>query len=215
MLAVTAALAAAGGPPASAQADSLSPGQAVTPPGTVVNDFSVATSPAGGRVALLYNANAGGNPGQQLLFARLGLGRNLGPVRRLEDRRSDHGRRRVTIFSSRVAVSSDNTAVAAWPGAISCAWRSHRAAAASGAPRRWRGCAAVGATSPTSRSRVSLRGRTGAWSSPGRSTAQASRRCTPPSARAATASARRSGSGPSGSPRRHRRRWRSHPQARS
>lgn len=51
---------------------------------------------------------------QQLLFARLGLGRNLGPLRRLEDRRSDAGRRRVTIFSSRVAVSSDNMAVAAW-----------------------------------------------------------------------------------------------------
>jgi hypothetical protein len=109
-----AVLLAAAGLPAPAQADSLSPGRPVTPPGTIVDDFSLATSPAGGRVALLYAAQAGGGTGQQLLFARLGLGRNLGPVRRLEDRRSDSGRRQVTVFSSRVAVSSDNAAVAAW-----------------------------------------------------------------------------------------------------
>jgi hypothetical protein len=112
-LAATAALCAAG-LPAAAQADSLSPGRAVTPPGTVVDDFALATSPAAGRAALLYVAQAGGDTGQQLLFARLGLGRNLGPVRRLEDRRSDAGRRRVTVFSSRITVSSDNMAVAAW-----------------------------------------------------------------------------------------------------
>jgi hypothetical protein len=96
-----------------ALADSLSAGRPVTPPGTVIDDFALATSPAGGRAALLYSAQAGGSNGDQnLLFARLGLGRNLGPVRRLEDRR--RGSRRVTIFSSRVAVSSDNTAIAAW-----------------------------------------------------------------------------------------------------
>jgi hypothetical protein len=98
-----------------AQADSLSPARAVTPPGTSIDGFDLAASPAGGRVALLYGANAGGSGGgQRLLFARLGEGRNLGPVRRLEDRRSASGARRVTTFGGHVAVSADGSAVAAW-----------------------------------------------------------------------------------------------------
>lgn len=109
-----AVLLGAAGTSAPASADSLSDGRAVTPPGTVVSDFSLATSPAGGRAALLYRADAGGGGGQTLLFARLGLGRDLGPVRRLEDRRGPSGRRLVTVFGSKVAVSPDNGAVAAW-----------------------------------------------------------------------------------------------------
>ena len=106
--------AACGAAPAPAQADALSAGRAVTPPGTTIDGFDLATSPAGGRVALLYGADAGGGGDQHLLFARLGEGRNLGPARRLEDRRSASGTRRVTTFGGKVAVGADGSAVAAW-----------------------------------------------------------------------------------------------------
>ncbi len=85
----------------------------MTPPGTSIDGFDIATSPAGGRAALLYGAFTGGaGGGQRLLFARLGKGRSLGRARRLEDRRS--GSRRVTAWGGQVSVSPDGAAVAAW-----------------------------------------------------------------------------------------------------
>ncbi len=102
--------AAAGGAPP-AQADSLSSGRAVTPAGTEIDGYAIAGSPAGGRVALLYGARSGGGD-QRLLFARLGLGRNLGPARRIEVRRS--ASRLVTTFGGQVAVGSDGSAIVAW-----------------------------------------------------------------------------------------------------
>ena len=98
---------------APARADSLTEPRPVTPPGTSIDGFDVATSPAGGRVALLYGAFAGSTGGgQRLLFARLGEGRNFGPVRRLEDRRA--GLQLVTTWGGRVTVSADGAAVAVW-----------------------------------------------------------------------------------------------------
>jgi len=112
LLLTAGAVLAVGCAPADALADSLSDARAATPPGTIVEGFELATSPAGGRVALVYGATAGANSEQRLLFARLGLGRNLGPARRLEDRNA--GSRPVTTFGSQVAVSPDGGAVAAW-----------------------------------------------------------------------------------------------------
>ncbi|MEA2155419.1 MAG: hypothetical protein QOE11_1559 [Solirubrobacteraceae bacterium] len=97
---------------APAGADSLSSGRTVTPAGARIDDFSLATSPAGGRSGLLYRAEADVSGAHKLLFARLGAGRNLGPVRRLEAPRS--GGREVTVFDSRIAVSADGGTVAAW-----------------------------------------------------------------------------------------------------
>jgi len=97
-----------------AQADSLTTGRAVTPPGVVVGDFSVATSRAGGRVALLYHAARRGGDGRELLFARLGRGRNLGPALALEDRVAHSGAKQVSTYGARVAVGADGRAVAAW-----------------------------------------------------------------------------------------------------
>jgi hypothetical protein len=98
-----------------AQADSLSAGRAVTPRGVVVCDSSVATSPAGGRVALLYHAGPQCSSAPDRLFARLGRGRDLGPPLVLEDRVSRSGAKQVRIFgAARVAVGTDGSAVAAW-----------------------------------------------------------------------------------------------------
>jgi hypothetical protein len=100
---------------APAQADSLSASRAVTPPGVVACDHSLATSPAGGRVALLYHAGTQCGGEQDHLYARLGRGRNLGPPLVLEDRISRSGAKRVSIFgAARVAVGANGGAVAAW-----------------------------------------------------------------------------------------------------
>jgi hypothetical protein len=105
--AVLTLLAAAGGA-SSAQAATLSAGRAVTPPNVVVEDFDVATSARGGRVALVYASR--GTDDVMRSFARLGEGRNLGPIRRLEPTPGN----RATSEGARVAVSTDGSAVAAW-----------------------------------------------------------------------------------------------------
>jgi hypothetical protein len=98
-----------------AHADSLSPGRAVTPLGAVVCGYSMATSPAGGRVALLYRAGTQCSGERDPLFARLGRGRSLGPPLVLEDRVSHSGAKGISIFGvARVAVGANGSAVAAW-----------------------------------------------------------------------------------------------------
>lgn len=100
---------------APAQADSLSAGRAVTPPGAVVCEFSLATSPAGGRVALLYRTGTQCGGKRDRLLARLGRGRNLGPALVLEGRAGPSAAKRVSIFgAARVAVGANGSAVAAW-----------------------------------------------------------------------------------------------------
>lgn len=100
---------------APAHADSLSSGRVVTPAGADVCDFHLATSPVGGRVALLYTTAEQGCGGSDVqLAARLGLGRNLGPVRALENPKLHARGTELGIFSADVAVSPDGSAVAAW-----------------------------------------------------------------------------------------------------
>ncbi|HUR83759.1 MAG TPA: hypothetical protein VMY78_00305 [Solirubrobacteraceae bacterium] len=99
---------------AAAHADTLTAGRAVTPPGVVACSHSLATSPAGGRTALLYEAGTGCGGEPTRLFARLGRGRNLGPALELENRVVPPHNVRVTTFGAQAAVAPDGGAVAAW-----------------------------------------------------------------------------------------------------
>ncbi len=108
------AVAAAALGTAAAHADSLSPARTVTPPGVVVCDHVVATSPVGGRTAVLYEAGTGCGGEPTRLFARLGRGRNLGPPLELEQRIVQGHGFRIATSGAQVAVAPDGGAVAAW-----------------------------------------------------------------------------------------------------